>query len=92
LVDRAREPSHPLLIMRRGSWTSRTLRWVSTWPAAQHMSRRSPIPLAGWCGRTIGSEAGQIDPEVVVTPGIFIDTVVTVPTPMPGPEEKAGGQ
>jgi 3-oxoadipate CoA-transferase alpha subunit len=37
-------------------------------------------------------EAGQIDPEVVVTPGIFIDTVVTVPTPTPAPEEEGAGQ
>ncbi len=37
-------------------------------------------------------EAGQIDPEVVVTPGIFIDTVVTVPTPIPAPEEEGAGQ
>ena len=28
---------------------------VSTWLAVQHMSRRSPTPQAGWCGRTIGS-------------------------------------
>src|SRR5207342_2652345 len=33
-------------------------------------------------------EAGRIDPEVVVTPGIFIDTVVTVPAPIPDLEEK----
>ena len=37
-------------------------------------------------------EAGQIDPEVVVTPGIFIDTVVTVPTSIPAPEEEGAGQ
>ena len=37
-------------------------------------------------------EAGRIDPEVVVTPGIFIDTVVTVPAPIPDPEEKGAGQ
>ena len=37
-------------------------------------------------------EAGRIDPEVVVTPGIFIDTVVTVPAPIPDPEEKGVGQ
>ena len=37
-------------------------------------------------------EAGQIDPEVVVTPGIFIDTVVTVPAPIPAPEEEGAGQ
>jgi 3-oxoadipate CoA-transferase, alpha subunit len=37
-------------------------------------------------------EAGQIDPEVVVTPGIFIDTVVTVSTPIPAPEEEGVGQ
>src|SRR5215218_8308557 len=55
LVDRARAPSHPFVDYEEGSWTSTTLRWVSTWPAAQHMSRRSPTPLAGWCGQTIGS-------------------------------------
>ena len=27
------------------------------------------------------AEAGEIDPEVVVTPGIFVDRVVTVPDP-----------
>jgi len=37
-------------------------------------------------------EAGRIDPEVVVTPGIYIDTVVTVPGPIPGPEEEGAGQ
>ena len=37
-------------------------------------------------------EAGRIDPEVVVTPGIFIDTVVTVPAPIPDLEEKGAGQ
>jgi 3-oxoadipate CoA-transferase alpha subunit len=37
-------------------------------------------------------EAGRIDPEVVVTPGIFIDTVVTVPVPIPDPAEKGAGQ
>ena len=37
-------------------------------------------------------EAGRIDPEVVVTPGIFIDTVVTVPAPIPDPAEKGAGQ
>ena len=37
-------------------------------------------------------EAGRIDPEVVVTPGIFIDTVVTVPAPIPDPEQKGAGQ
>ncbi len=37
-------------------------------------------------------EAGRIDPEVVVTPGIFIDTVVTVRAPIPDPEEKGAGQ
>ena len=37
-------------------------------------------------------EAGQLDPEVVVTPGIFIDTVVTVPAPAADPEEQGAGQ
>ena len=37
-------------------------------------------------------EAGRIDPEVVVTPGIFVDTVVTVPAPVPDPAEKGAGQ
>ena len=37
-------------------------------------------------------EAGRIDPEVVVTPGIFIDTVVTVPAPIPDLEKKGAGQ
>ena len=37
-------------------------------------------------------EAGRIDPEVVVTPGIFVDTVVTVPSPIPNPEERGAGQ
>ena len=30
---------------------------------------------------------GEIDPEVVVTPGIFVDTVVEVPSAKPAPEE-----
>lgn len=30
---------------------------------------------------------GGIDPEVVVTPGIFVDTVVEVPSAKPAPEE-----
>jgi 3-oxoadipate CoA-transferase alpha subunit len=30
---------------------------------------------------------GAIDPEVVVTPGIFVDTVVEVPSAKPAPEE-----
>jgi 3-oxoadipate CoA-transferase alpha subunit len=30
---------------------------------------------------------GDIDPEVVVTPGIFVDTVVEVPAAKPAPEE-----
>ena len=37
-------------------------------------------------------EAGRIDPEVVVTPGIFIDTVVTVRASIPDAEEKGAGQ
>jgi 3-oxoadipate CoA-transferase alpha subunit len=30
---------------------------------------------------------GEMDPEVVVTPGIFVDTVVEVPSARPAPEE-----
>ena len=37
-------------------------------------------------------EAGRIDPEAVVTPGIFVDTVVTVPAPKPDPAEQGAGQ
>ena len=36
-------------------------------------------------------EAGQIDPEVVVTPGIFVDRVVVCPARTEVPEEGAAG-
>jgi 3-oxoadipate CoA-transferase alpha subunit len=37
-------------------------------------------------------EAGRIDPEAVVTPGIFVDTVLTVPAPRPDPADRGARQ
>jgi hypothetical protein len=60
LVDRAREPPHSSLIMRRVRGRARLYIGCRLGPATQHMSRRWPTPLAGRCGRTIGSEAPHI--------------------------------
>ena len=36
--------------------------------------------------------AGALDPEIVVTPGIYVDRIVRVPAPVPVPEPIGAGQ